>query len=138
MDRYPEYIDSGVEWIGEIPSHWKDLVADCCESVTDAKFELANIWASNEEEENSTSDTDDPSLALSRSFDPVTSEENEPTQPSEGESNPEGASDPEGEPSPPLTPSDSSLLMPDMTDLDSISLRRSTRKRTPSRRALAQ
>ena len=23
MKRYPEYKDSGVEWIGEIPSHWK-------------------------------------------------------------------------------------------------------------------
>jgi len=22
MKRYPEYIDSGIEWIGEIPSHW--------------------------------------------------------------------------------------------------------------------
>ena len=22
MNRYPEYKDSGVEWIGEVPSHW--------------------------------------------------------------------------------------------------------------------
>ncbi|MYG06141.1 hypothetical protein F4167_05900, partial [Candidatus Poribacteria bacterium] len=23
MKRYPEYKDSGIEWIGEIPAHWK-------------------------------------------------------------------------------------------------------------------
>ena len=23
MNRYPEYKESGVEWIGEIPKHWQ-------------------------------------------------------------------------------------------------------------------
>ena len=23
MNRYAEYKDSGIEWIGEIPSHWE-------------------------------------------------------------------------------------------------------------------
>ena len=26
MKRYDSYKDSGVEWIGEIPSHWKSKI----------------------------------------------------------------------------------------------------------------
>ena len=28
--RYPEYKDSGVEWLGEVPAHWGLSRAGCC------------------------------------------------------------------------------------------------------------
>ena len=34
MDRYPEYKDSGIEWIGEIPSYWEiGRLKHCCEHI---------------------------------------------------------------------------------------------------------
>ena len=43
MNRYESYKDSGVEWIGEIPSHWKTMkVRSCfrerCEKISDKIF----------------------------------------------------------------------------------------------------
>ena len=38
--RYPKYKDSGVEWIGEIPEHWKKFRL---------KFLLASIESGNRE-----------------------------------------------------------------------------------------
>ena len=53
---------------GEIPPHWKDLVANLSESVTNEKFELANIWAATEDKEKDSGETDDMFLFMSRSL----------------------------------------------------------------------
>ena len=118
---------------GEVPPHWKDLVANSSESVTNEKFELANIWAA-EDNEDTPDDKEDISLSISRSFDPISQDEVRGSQPPEGD-NPSSSSNveaSEGDKSPP----DSPLFMPEMPDLDAITLRRSSRVRRPSRKAL--
>ena len=30
LPRYPEYKDSGVEWLGEVPGHWEVRTAVLC------------------------------------------------------------------------------------------------------------
>ena len=108
---------------GEIPPHWKDLVANLSESVTNEKFELANIWAATEGEGNDSGNTDNMSLFMSRSLDLVIKDE------IKGSLGPEGGDEcsslepavSEGAKPPP----DSSLIMPKMTNLDAITLRRS-------------
>ncbi len=39
MERYSEYKDSGVQWLGEIPSHWKLLRNKSFMNLTDEKVE---------------------------------------------------------------------------------------------------
>ncbi len=52
--RYPEYKDSGVEWLGEVPAHWKTIrlkhVLDFATGWTpptndSSSFEGENLWA---------------------------------------------------------------------------------------------
>lgn len=39
MEKYNEYKDSGVQWLGEIPSHWKLLRNKSFMNLTDEKVE---------------------------------------------------------------------------------------------------
>jgi hypothetical protein len=124
---------------GEIPPHWKEMVLNNCESVTNEKFELANIWATEDGTDTVDDDENDISWARALSFVRLSCEMlKEPLDPAGA--NPVGANgdhleeptDQEGA----STAPDPSLSMPTMPNIDNITLRRSSRKRKPSRRAL--
>lgn len=47
MNRYKEYKDSGIEWIGEIPSHWKIMPIKYCFNIVSGatpKTERKEFW----------------------------------------------------------------------------------------------
>ena len=141
----------------EIPPDWEELATHNTESVTDKKIDIANTWAAalTPDMIEDTPFSEDVNLQLSRSFNPTDILPKDPSgrpltigvQDSEGD-----VKDYEGDtsqepsrvhhdikdqnPSPPKTLAEdsSSLFMPTVPDLDSITSRRSGRIRTKSTR----
>jgi len=50
LEKYPKYKDSGVEWLGEIPEHWKVTRLANIGIVVDSVSQVTSIAASEIEE----------------------------------------------------------------------------------------
>ena len=115
---------------GEVPPHWKDLVEHSAEIVSDEEFDLATTWA-NEYLNNSSSavtenEEDRSKLLLNHHPDAVESEKETPiTTDEEDEEGPVATPIPEALDENVTDP----LLFPTLPDLNSLTCRRSTRRR---------
>ena len=133
---------------GEVPPHWADLVANHSESATDTNIDVANTWAAEDFACEGDQDQIDPNLVLTRSF-------KTPPHPQPSEAPQHQLVSFEDDKyydantvAPPIiekvldaiippVPAPDIHTMPELGDIDSMTLRRSKRARKPSSKVLA-